>query len=153
VPAPMAPSASTPARPAARPSREPPPAVDSLRAESQLLGEAHRAMNDGDGARALRLLDAYRQRFPRGVLREEHAVARVLALCQAGRRAEARGPVDFVRGARPRGNSPRAPHDATPRLAPPRARYHACRSADPALRIPHASAGSAPTAPRLCGET
>jgi hypothetical protein len=91
VPAPVAvPPRVEPERSVARAHRDAPSTVESLRAESQLLGEASCAMNDGDAARALRLLEAYRGRFPHGVLREEHAVASVLALCRAGRRAEAR---------------------------------------------------------------
>ena len=79
------------------PPRSPPhtahtaaPTVDTLRAESELLGEAHRAMNSGALDQALAILTTYRERFPHGVLREERDVQRVLVLCRLGRHAEAR---------------------------------------------------------------
>ena len=63
--------------------------VDTLRAESELLGEAHRAMNSGANEQALAILTTYRERFPHGVLSEERDAQRVLALCRLGRRDEA----------------------------------------------------------------
>ena len=43
-----------------------------------------------EGARALRILDERRRRFPNGALGEESEAARVFALCEMGRTDEAR---------------------------------------------------------------
>jgi hypothetical protein len=61
----------------------------TLEAETRKLREAHSAMRSGDPARALELLDEQSTAFAGGELRQERAAARVLALCQAGRAAEA----------------------------------------------------------------
>ena len=75
--------------------------VDTLAAESELLGAAHRAVNGGDASRALTLLESYRDRFPHGVLREERDVEVVLVLCRLGRRDEARAAAErFLRAHR-----------------------------------------------------
>lgn len=63
---------------------------DDLARETRLLGEAARASREGDVERALLLLDEHARQFPRGVLADERVVARVLALCRAGRESEAR---------------------------------------------------------------
>ena len=81
--------------------------VDSLEAELALLGEAHRATLGGDPARALTLLAAYGARYPRGALRQERAVERLLALCSLGRRDEARAVAEAFLRAHP--SSPLAP--------------------------------------------
>jgi hypothetical protein len=62
----------------------------SLRAESELIAAAHRALLRGDAADALARIAEYDARFPRGTLREERDLERVLALCAAGRRDESR---------------------------------------------------------------
>ncbi len=62
----------------------------SLREESELIAAAHRALLGGDGAATLARIAEYDARFPRGVLREERDLERVLALCAVGRRAESR---------------------------------------------------------------
>jgi hypothetical protein len=61
---------------------------DTLAAENQGLREAHAAMQGGDPARALALLDE--QQAKGSLLREEREAARVLALCQLGRVDEGR---------------------------------------------------------------
>jgi outer membrane protein assembly factor BamD (BamD/ComL family) len=58
--------------------------------ELKLLAEARRAMRDGDTERALKLLEQHQNKHPGGALAEERAAARVLALCQSGKREDAR---------------------------------------------------------------
>jgi hypothetical protein len=48
-----------------------------------------RALRDGEGQAALRLLDEQDRTFARGVLGEERAAARVLGSCSAGKTLEA----------------------------------------------------------------
>jgi len=88
VPAEPAPSANPMAPPAAkRPvamTKAPPTAEDTLEEETRRLREAHGALNGGDPARALELLDAQSADFASGQLREERAAARALALCKLG---------------------------------------------------------------------
>lgn len=55
--------------------------VPSIQRETLLLAEAQRALSRGDAQSALRQLDSYEREFPAGVLREEAAAVRVLALC------------------------------------------------------------------------
>ncbi|MFO0647543.1 MAG: hypothetical protein U0326_14980 [Polyangiales bacterium] len=75
--------------------------VDTLAAESELLGAAHRAVNGGDASHALALLRSYGDRFPHGVLREERDVEVVFVLCRLGRRDEARAAAErFLRAHR-----------------------------------------------------
>jgi hypothetical protein len=64
--------------------------ITDVSAELALLRDAHDALRNGDGARALALLDEHGRRFPRGSLVEEREAARVLALCKVGRAVEAR---------------------------------------------------------------
>ncbi len=91
-PRPIAVSASP--RPGAAPLASAAPAApqakleDTLAAENQGLREAHAAMQGGDPARALALLDEQQARG--SALREEREAARVLALCQLGRVDEGR---------------------------------------------------------------
>lgn len=77
------PPPTLPAPPAA-----PPAPPDTLAAEATRLREAHGALQGGDAARALALLDE--QGAAGAQLREERAAARVLALCQLGKVDEAR---------------------------------------------------------------
>ncbi len=62
----------------------------TLAAETELLRRAHEARVAGQTAAALSTLSRYESRFPRGILAGEAAAERVLALCAAGRTAEAR---------------------------------------------------------------
>ncbi|MCB9574195.1 MAG: hypothetical protein H6709_19085 [Kofleriaceae bacterium] len=62
----------------------PPSAADSLRAEQALLARATAALRDGDPAAALTALAEHARRFPDGVLVQERAATRVLALCASG---------------------------------------------------------------------
>lgn len=66
------------------------PATDSLRAESDLLRDAHQALAGGNAARAIELLDAHALQFGDGMLAEERAALRARALCTAGRVDEGR---------------------------------------------------------------
>lgn len=84
------PSPPSAARALPRPSRPEAGAVGSLRDESELLAAAHRALLAGDASAALARIADYDARFPRGALREERDLERVLALCAAGRGAESR---------------------------------------------------------------
>lgn len=77
-------------RPPPRRSRPEAGPEGSLRAESALIAAAHRALLRGDAAEALARIAEYDARFPRGTLREERDLERVLALCAAGRGAESR---------------------------------------------------------------
>lgn len=61
-----------------------------LTAEIALLARVNAAVNAGDGARALELLTEYDRTFRPAILGEERAAASVLALCAAGRTADAR---------------------------------------------------------------
>jgi hypothetical protein len=65
-----------------------PPA--SLEVEAQLLREADHALKAGDASTSLRLLEEHARRFPNGALEPERSAERVLALCRAGRLADAR---------------------------------------------------------------
>jgi hypothetical protein len=71
-----------------RPTPAPRRAQSSLRAELDLLREVQSALDRGDGAAALRALDAHPG--DSGQLLAERQAARVLALCLLGRTAEAR---------------------------------------------------------------
>ena len=62
----------------------------ALAAEIALLSRVNAAVNAGSGAKALELLAEYDREFRPGMLAEERAAASVLALCAAGRTAEAR---------------------------------------------------------------
>jgi hypothetical protein len=64
--------------------------VDPLAVEVDLIRRAHAALQDGDPARALGLLDQHAGAFPNGSLAEERSVARIKALCLLGRTPEAR---------------------------------------------------------------
>ncbi|AKV00312.1 hypothetical protein AKJ09_06975 [Labilithrix luteola] len=64
-------------------------ATSSLQEEVRLVRSADAAVSAGDPNRALSLLAEHEQRFPRGTLASERAMLGVLALCAAGRSAEA----------------------------------------------------------------
>jgi hypothetical protein len=69
-----------------------PSAVTSsgLSEEAALLQRAERALAANEPGAALSALAEHERRFPAGVLREERQAAKVLALCELGRVAEAR---------------------------------------------------------------
>ncbi|MCA9713398.1 MAG: hypothetical protein KC468_01750, partial [Myxococcales bacterium] len=71
-------------------ARAEPPATSSLAAETEALRRVRSELSRGEPARALELLDDHARRFPAGVLVEERAALRVVALCDAGRRADGR---------------------------------------------------------------
>lgn len=74
------------------------PPQSTLEAELALLRDAKKALDDGNATRSLAILDEHQRKFPSGVLVEERASTRVLALCAAGRTAEARTSAqDFLR--------------------------------------------------------
>jgi hypothetical protein len=73
-----------------REAASPPIGTVSLGEETALLGEAQRSLKQGNGARAVAVLDELAARHPAGVLREERLAARVFGLCAAGRVEEAR---------------------------------------------------------------
>jgi hypothetical protein len=109
VPPPSPPLAS--AAPAA-------PAPSDLDAELALLQDAHAALRANDGLRALRILDEHTRRFPNGALGEESEAARVFALCQVGRPAEARDVAGRFLREHPRSPlAPRVAHACDPESA------------------------------------
>jgi hypothetical protein len=73
---------------ASEPPAAPSAGPDTLVAETRRLREAHAALQGGDGARALALLEEQSAGGPQ--LREERAAGRILALCSLGRTDEAR---------------------------------------------------------------
>ncbi len=78
---------ASPSVPSAAPSVE---RLGTLGAELEILRRAQEALRADDGERSLALLDELHARYPDGLLREEQAAGRVLALCAAGRPSEAR---------------------------------------------------------------
>jgi hypothetical protein len=83
------------------------PRTASLARERQLIAAANRALRDGDAAGALRLLDRHAADFDDGVLVQERATARVLALCELGRVEAARAEAASLLA-----RWPRSPHAA-----------------------------------------
>ncbi|HYP98870.1 MAG TPA: hypothetical protein VER96_09355 [Polyangiaceae bacterium] len=65
------------------------PAEDRLAQEVALLGRATSSLHAGHPADALKTLDEYQRRFPKGQLSEERRAARAQALCALGRQSEA----------------------------------------------------------------
>ncbi len=88
-----------------------PVAPSELAAEVALLREARARLNSGDPEGALGRLAAHADRFPDGTLAEERDATRVLALCRAQRRDEARAAAE--RFLRDRPSSPLAPRVRT----------------------------------------
>jgi hypothetical protein len=70
-------------------SHQAPVSGPELQEEARLLAEVQTALGAGHGPQALEKLKEYDQRFSGGVLRAEADAARVFALCQSGRRADA----------------------------------------------------------------
>jgi hypothetical protein len=67
-----------------------PKRAETLQAEAELLAAASGALGRGRAQHALELLDKHEREYADGVLAEERAAARVLALCETGRIDEAR---------------------------------------------------------------
>ena len=65
------------------------PPSDTLTAELSLVQRARRATSEGRGRAALELLDEHERRYPRGQLADERRLARIDALCAAGRHDDA----------------------------------------------------------------
>ena len=84
-PAATAPAADPPAPPAAAAHRP----QDRLADEVAILSRATRDLRAGRPAEALKALDEYRHKFPKGLLSEEQRAARAQALCALGRFDEA----------------------------------------------------------------
>ncbi|MEC7524887.1 MAG: hypothetical protein VYE22_33715 [Myxococcota bacterium] len=94
-PATVPPATASPATvsPAGEPEAAEPeaaPSASSLAAEVALLRRAQAAINQGDADAALRILAEHASQHPSGVMAAEREAARVVALCRAGREAEAR---------------------------------------------------------------
>jgi RNA polymerase sigma-70 factor (ECF subfamily) len=69
---------------------------DTLAGETRLLELARSRLKAGQAEESLRLLEQYQRAFPAGVLGEEAAASKVVALCALGRRREAeRGVTQF----------------------------------------------------------
>jgi hypothetical protein len=66
-----------------------PRAPTTVEAETRLVRAGVAALHSGDSARALALFDEHARKYPRGVLAEERAAERVVALCNLGRYGEA----------------------------------------------------------------
>jgi hypothetical protein len=62
----------------------------TLEKELLLLRDAKSALDRGDSAKALSVLDQHEKTYPDGVLAEERGATRVLALCAAGRTQDAK---------------------------------------------------------------
>lgn len=90
------------------PSSQPPPtapgesSTSSLREELRLVRSADEALGAGDAKRAMELLGEHERRFPRGTLASERSMLGILALCAAGRAAEAREQADRFAERHPR---------------------------------------------------
>jgi hypothetical protein len=85
------PSGSTGSLPPALPATPGAVAESDLDVETALVRAGMEALRTGDAPRALLLFDEHARHFPNGVLAEERAVERILALCQLGRRTDAAG--------------------------------------------------------------
>ena len=84
--APPAPPATDPPAPTASSAHRP---QDRLAAEVAILSRATRDLRAGRPADAIKALDEYRRKFPKGLLSEEQRAARAQALCALGRFDEA----------------------------------------------------------------
>jgi hypothetical protein len=65
------------------------PGQDRLAQEVALLTHATSDLHAGRAADALKVLDEYQRKFPKGLLTEERRAAKAQALCSLGRRSEA----------------------------------------------------------------
>ncbi len=68
----------------------PPAAASSFAAELAMLRHARRALREGDGQLALRIVASLDERFPNGLLLEERGATRILGLCRMEHLPEAR---------------------------------------------------------------
>lgn len=75
-------------RPKPRPKPEAGP--DTLEEELSLLGDAKAALSKGDTGAALSILGRHKKQFPRSSFGEEREFLRMTALCDAGKKDEAR---------------------------------------------------------------
>lgn len=75
--------------------------ASTLTAEAELLARAQQALREGDAAAALRLLEEHERRFPAGELGDARRGARVRALCDLGRGAQARAEASSLLRERP----------------------------------------------------
>jgi hypothetical protein len=73
----------------AAPVRPPVPASGDMREEIRLLDQARAAVRGGENEQALRLLEKYDRRYPRGQFRQEVQVLRVEALERSGNKKAA----------------------------------------------------------------
>ena len=96
APAPTAPApvvrkpkpSSKPAASVADPAATPEDAASALE-QVGVIRKAYAALRDGDGARALRVLDGHAKRWPTSEFAGERDLLRVRALCLAGKKREA----------------------------------------------------------------
>lgn len=86
--------------------------TDSLAEEVHMLRQARSALDRGEAAQALRLLDAHAARFQHGTLREERLATRVQALCALGLVDSARTAAQELERV-----APRSPHLARVRAS------------------------------------
>lgn len=96
---PISPASPSSVPPSAPTSRVGPSsiAVDTSKEERALLDQARRALNEGDGERALLLVETHAKSFPRGALAEERDVLRIQALAAVGQVERARTAVEAFR--------------------------------------------------------
>jgi hypothetical protein len=71
-------------RAALRAEVEPQQVADSLAEEAALLKRAQQAINGGNAALALALVEEHAERYPSGVLSQERSGLRAISLCRAG---------------------------------------------------------------------
>lgn len=77
-------------KPASPAVEDPPPPTSTLAAELRSFKAAKHALDSGKPKQALREVDRYAERFPRGSFRLEAQLLRAEALCANGRAAKAR---------------------------------------------------------------
>ena len=80
--------------------------AETARAEARLVGVAREALQHGDPAHALVVLEDMQQRFPNGILLQEREALSISALAAVGRKAEAASRASIFLRAFP--NSPHA---------------------------------------------
>jgi outer membrane protein assembly factor BamD (BamD/ComL family) len=66
-----------------------------------MLDDARAAIDHGDASRGLSILDAYRHRFPRGVMAPEASILRIEALVNTGKQDAAQREGDAFLRANP----------------------------------------------------